>query len=545
MNITASGKAFLALLAFSFLIGSCAGPVRTDREDFVGPKPLPPGTATETAAAAETAAAKLETPPPAPATPPEGPLAIRLEDAILLTLENNRSLKIEKLNPAILRTAEDERRAAFDPLLSAEVSKFREKIDTPERKDKESLDNEESASLGLSEYLPTGTEIGVTLSTDRSWSDLYSDDFHGSRIGLSVTQAILRGAGIGYNLAALRQARMDTRMSLYELRGYAEALVAQVEESYWNHASAERQIDIFLESLRLAEEQKYQTEEMIRIGSLAESELAAAEAEIALRREGLINARSTLEKSRLQLLRLLNPPGDVLWDRKVTLLYEPKIPDVILDGVDAHVEIALRMRPDLNQARLETDWEDLEIVKTKNGLLPKMDFFIDLGKTGYAGSFGKSLDDLDGHSYDFLAGISLEYPLLNREARAKHRRSLLRREQAEEALSNMIQLVQVDVRSAWVEATRTKEQIAATRATRILQEEKERIETEKFRVGKSTTLLVGQAQRDLLSSRISEILAITNHLKALIELYRLEGSLLERRGIAAPGDVPGGRGKGP
>ncbi|HPC02548.1 MAG TPA: TolC family protein [Syntrophales bacterium] len=543
MNITASGKAFLVLLAFSFLIGSCAGPAGTDREDFVGPRPLSPAAAA--AAAAETAAAKEEVPPPAPAPPPEGPLAVRVEDAVLLALENNRSLKIEKLYPAIMRTVEDEERAAFDPLLSAGVSRFRERIDTPERKDKESLDNEDSAFLGLSEYLPTGTEIGVNLSTGRSWSDLYSDDFHGSRIGLSVTQAILRGAGIGYNLAALRQARTDTRMSLYELRGYAETLIAQVEESYWSHASAERQIDIFLESLRLAEQQKFQTEEMIRIGSLAESELAAAEAEIALRREGLINARSTLEKSRLQLLRLLNPPGGDLWDRKVTLLYEPKIPDVTLDCVDSHVDIALRMRPDLNQARLQAQWEDLEIVKTKNGLLPRMDFFIDLGKTGYAGSFGKSLDDLDGKSYDILTGFSLEYPLLNREARAKHRRSLLRREQAEEALSNMTQLVQVDVRSAWVEATRTKEQIAATRATRILQEEKERIETEKFRVGKSTTLLVGQAQRDLLSSRISEILAITNHLKALIELYRLEGSLLERRGIAAPGDVPGGGGKGP
>jgi outer membrane protein TolC len=58
-------------------------------------------------------------------------------------------------------------------------------------------------------------------------------------------------------------------------------------------------------------------------------------------------------------------------------------------------------------------------------------------------------------------------------------------------------------------------------------------------VGKSTSLLVAQAQRDLLSSRISETQAITNYLKSLIDLYRLEGSLLERRGVAVDGTCGG------
>jgi outer membrane protein TolC len=54
-------------------------------------------------------------------------------------------------------------------------------------------------------------------------------------------------------------------------------------------------------------------------------------------------------------------------------------------------------------------------------------------------------------------------------------------------------------------------------------------------VGKSTSLLVAQAQRDLVSSQIAEVEAVVNCLKALVDLYRLEGSLLERRGVIAPG----------
>jgi len=59
-------------------------------------------------------------------------------------------------------------------------------------------------------------------------------------------------------------------------------------------------------------------------------------------------------------------------------------------------------------------------------------------------------------------------------------------------------------------------------------------------VGKSTSLLVGQAQRDFVASQIAEIEALANYLKALVALYRLEGSLLQRRGISAPGAQPAG-----
>jgi outer membrane protein TolC len=154
-----------------------------------------------------------------------------------------------------------------------------------------------------------------------------------------------------------------------------------------------------------------------------------------------------------------------------------------------------------------------------------------LGKSGYSDSFGGSLKDLDGESYDIRAGINLEYPLFNRSAKARHKRAVLSRDQSDVALKNMTQIVQLDVRSAYIEVKRTSEQVLATAATRKLQEEKMRAEIEKFRVGKSTSLLVAQTQRDLTASRISEIESIVGYLKSLIELYRLEGSLLERRGI--------------
>jgi outer membrane protein len=488
---------------------------------------------------------KLEAIEPEQTTAPEvvspGPLKISIVEAILLSLENNRSLVVERLNPAIEKTFEEEERAVFDPETNAEISAGRvdAKRQTTSGSGIEGTRTDTvDGFISLEQFFPTGTTVSVegrTLMTD---SLLYRDEFYATRLGMTVNQALLRGFGTDVNLARLRQARLDTRLSEYELRGFTEFLVAEVERTYWDYALARRQIEIFEESLKLARQQLNETQELIAVGRLAEAELPAVQAEVAAQEQGLINARSNMESIRLQLLRLLNPPGAGLWKREVDLIFQPILPEIKLDDVEQYVAVSMRMRPLLNQARIGVLRDDLELVRTKNGLLPLMDLFVNLGKSGYADSFHDSVNNIDGDSYDVLGGLRFEYPFWNREAKARHQRAQLSREQSEKALENLSQLVEVDVRTAYIEVNRTKQQIAASTATRRFDEEKLRIETEKFRVGRSTSFLVAQAQRDLLVSRIAEVQALANYLKALVNLYQQDGSLLERRGIAAPGREP-------
>lgn len=488
--------------------------------------------------------APVEIEPKIPQTlilPKKGPLKISVKDAILIALENNRSLVVERLNPSIRQTFEEQEQAVFDPTVEAEVSASRNDIKSlnPSGSYTEgSVNDIYQGSISFKEFFPTGTFVEAGAITNTTDSNLYNDPFSSTRLGLSVTQSLLRGYGTNVNLARLRQSQLETEITQYELRGFSESLLAQVETTYWDYALSQRQIEIVEESLKLAKQQIAETEEMIRVGAMAEAELAAAQAEVAAQQQGLINAKSTMESTRLQLLRLLNPPGQTLWDRNVTLVHPPTLPEIKLDRVEAHVALAIQMRPEMNQARLNIQLEGLEVVRTKNGLLPRMDLFIILGKTGYSDSFSGSVNDITGDSYDAMAGLNFQYPIFNRDARAQNRRAILRQDQAEMALDNLKQLVELDVRNAYIEVNRTKEQISASSATRKFDEEKLRIETEKFRVGKSTSFLVAQAQRDLLVSRIAEVQALTNYLKALINLYRLDGSMLVRRGISAPGSEP-------
>jgi outer membrane protein len=452
------------------------------------------------------------------------PVTLSIAEAVLGSLANNRSLEVQRIDPEIVRTGELAAEAPFDTALDGRISAAFDR--SPQGAGGELKDsNSQRLELGATRLLSTGTTLGIALEAFNS----ASADSASTRLGVSLTQALLQGRGTDVNLAAVRQARVDTAFSLSELRGYTESLVAEVEAACWDYLLADRRVAIVERSLAIAEDQLAEVRERIAVGRLAEIEQAAAEAEVALRREALINARSARDAGRLKLLRLVNPPGAAALTRQVTITDTPALPVADPASVADHVALALLRRPELAQARLLLERGDLELVQTRNGLLPRLDFFISLGATGYAASFGDSLDPGEGR--DLAAGLTLSVPLGRSAARAADQRATMARRRAEISIENLSQLVEVDVRGAWIEADRLREQVAATAATRRLQEEKLRAETEKFRVGKSTAYLVAQAQRDLLQAENDAVSAAAGLLKAYIECYRLEGTLLERRGI--------------
>ena len=474
-----------------------------------------------------------------PAVAATGPMRISLEEAVMLTLENNRSLRVQRMAPIVAGTFEDVARSAFDPNLFAELSVSRRRDERLADTLEPVTDASESfnASVGLNQSFPTGTD--VQLGATQSFRNPRDGGFDTDRVRgfVTVTQALLDGRGTEVNLAQVRQARLDTLASEFELRGFAEALLADIESAYWDYVLARREAEIFEESVDLARRQMEATRERIEVGQLAETEIAAAEAEVALRRQALINARSRLEVLRLRLIRFLNPqPGEDGWDREIEVVDDPSVPDVELDDVRRHVQVALRFRPEIHQSHLQLTGRGLDVVQTRNGLLPRLDFFVTLGKTGFANSFGDAIQNIDGDGYDATVGIRAEYALGNRQSDANHRRARANQRQANESIRNLVQLVELDVRTAYTEARRAEQQIEASAATRRLQEEALRAETEKFEVGLSTVLEVSQVQRDLLESQIAEVGAVIDFRKALIDLYRLEGSLLKRRGIGGPGD---------
>jgi len=467
--------------------------------------------------------------------PPTGPLQLTVTEAILVTLENNRGLAIVRYAPSIAQTFEEQERATFDPDLTGILLLQRTIENQPGAASSRSQSY--AGHAGISQFLPTGTQLDLFGGVTNQVLDTAPDAHRSADVSLTVTQSLLRGFGTDVNLASLRQARLDTETSEYELRGFAEAIISQTEETYWDTQLARKRIAIFQQSLDLAQQQYDQTRQRIELKVLAASELVAAEAEVALRREDLIDARSALEAIQLQMLRFLSP-NERSFERELILTDEPSSPPEPSGTLEDHIQLALRMRPDLNAARLQAAKGELQLVKTRNGLLPQLNLFVTLGRTGYAQSFRDAARNTDGNNYTSAVGMNFEYPLGNHLAEAQNTRAVLTLDQLREAISNLAQLAELDVRTAYIEMLRSKELMGATAFTRKLQEQKFEVEKEKLLNGKSTSLLVAATQRDLLTSQIAELQAVINYQKSIVELYRFEGSLLTHHRIAAPGANP-------
>ncbi|BAM03647.1 putative efflux system outer membrane protein [Phycisphaera mikurensis NBRC 102666] len=482
-----------------------------------------------------------------------GELRLTLGRTLLMTLAANRELAVSAQSPAIAAALQRVQRGVFDPEAFAELTYQERSITETSRATGErfSVDGDDLRTVaGLRQLLPTGTEVELSVDQQRSSSDRAPEQ-QDARLGLTVTQQLLRGAGPAANLVRLRQAGLDVDASRHELRGFVQRLLADAERAWWLYRLAGQRLALFERALELAEQQSEAARRRIAAGALAPNAGAAAEAEAALRRQDLIDARSLREARRLALLRLLGgPTGDLDGPADADWLTRPVATEAPgddafgadpppVDDLEERVALATRVRPELLEARVRLEQDRLETVLTRNGLLPRLEVFLDLGKAGFDDTFAGSFDDLDSESYDLATGFRFVAPLGNERAEGFDRAASATRAQSAAAVANLVQLVRLEVRRAAVELERARQQIAASRATLAFQRSVAAGERQRFEAGEATSLDAALAGRDLLAAEIAVVTSRTEHRLALIDLQLAEGSLLQRRGIGveAGGDA--------
>ncbi|MDZ7264971.1 MAG: TolC family protein, partial [candidate division KSB1 bacterium] len=377
-------------------------------------------------------------------------LKIDLQEAILTALEHNPSLSIQRLQPKIAQTVVKEQGAIFDPAISASASRIKTKQQRflGSRPEPFELMSERSQyDVGISQNLPTGTSVSANASMSTSLSSIYTDQFSGN-VGITITQSLMQGFGLGTNLANLRAAKINYEISQAELKGVAEEVIASVEQAYWDLYLTREEINIQQRSLELANKQLKESQERMAVGKLPELELAAVHAEVATRNEALIDAQSRHEQARLRFLYLLNPANQSSWTTVPFPIDQPFVPIDTLDTIEVHEVLGKKYRPDLQQAKLSLKKGEIEVTRTRNGLLPKLDFFITLGRTTYSKTFRDAVPDIHSPFYDINGGLTFSFPVTDRKAIAQFSRAKYTQEVLDLSLKNMERMVQWDVRSA-------------------------------------------------------------------------------------------------
>jgi outer membrane protein TolC len=469
-----------------------------------------------------------------PLTEQPKPVSLSLNQAVRIALENNLNLRAEELDTRASQALVRKGYGIYDPRLQLDMTIG----------DRQELINEQFFGavirekyrlfdLSVDQKLPTGGNVALVF--DNSWSDQNPgpgiNPSYESLVRLSIIQPLLKGFGTTVTEQQILFAVKDRQVSVNNLRGQAITLLAEVRDNYYEALRLRENLTFRETSVALASRILTETRARVKAGVLPPVDILEAEVGLKQRERERLDAERSLLDSLDNLAVLLGIPGPVVLAQQTL-----GQPEMAVD-VDRAFLVALVKRPDL-QARLrEIERLELESRLRRNDLLPELDLTGSYGHSGLGPTYGDDLQNVSHGDYpNWEVGLTLSYPLGNREARYAYRRALLllrgQRARVQQFKHEIRQEILAAIRALDV----NREMIDVTASNVEFAKEKLRILLKRQEVGLATTRDVIEGEDDLDEARTGWITALADYNKAITRYYQVTGLLLEEAGVRFSGD---------
>ncbi len=484
-------------------------------------------------------------PEEANAQPEERREALSLADAAIRALKNNLDISISRQTKESRLTDIIAEQAKFDPTLSVngqynrQVSPLNRPVYGGTGFDLNSIQTYDqrstSVTLDAQTNLITGGNVDLNYSPARTNVNqdvatgfLFNPAYTGG-LALTLTQPLLRNAGIDVNKTFIRIAQNNATVEEHIFRDRVLTVLATVEQTYWEVVFANDNLKVAEAALKAAQELLATNRAKAKAGIMSIVDVLQAEAAMASRVEQVLVAEKSIRDQEDQLRRLLNPGEDELrLDVRLTLKDRPLVALEPISLQEA-IDIAIEQRPEIVQAKKNVESSDMNTKFAKNQVLPTLSFQGTMGLSGLGSDYGNSVNsNFSGDFYNYGAGLVLSYPLGNRSAWSTYNKRQLEGKNAEASLVNVRQQIIVGVKEAVRRVQTDFKRIETTRSARIMAEKQLQAEQERLKVGLSTTRFVLDFQRDLATAQGNELRAIVDYNKSLSNLARHKATTLDR-----------------
>ncbi len=515
-----------------------------------GAQPSPDGRVDDLIAQARNRLAAVQTPGAGPR------VDLTLDEAVARALERNLDLAVQRLNPQV-----------FDLNLAQQLAAYRPTLDTGftntsrTNPSQTQLDGGESVisdtvvlNSGISQQVGWGGgRYQVNFNNNRSASTNFFTSFnpsYRSNVQASYTQPLLQGFRIDPIRQQIQVTRINRDIADIDLRQTVTNTVSAVRDAYWELVYATRSVEVQQQALDLAEALVRDNEARVEIGTLAPIDVVQARSEAAARRQTLAQAEQALVTAELSLKqRIVDGTGDEYWRATLNPIDLPTLVPAPID-LEAAIRRALDERTDLERSRRQLDINDVNLSSMRNQRLPAVDLtgtyqlqgqggtrFVRAGLGGNVltevpGGINDAFDQLVDLDYPvWTVQLNVSYPIGPSAADAAYARAQLQTRQVEAQLRQLELQVATEVTNAVLQIRAIARRIEAATAARELAEEQLAAEQSRFDAGLSTNFFVVQAQRDLSTAQDTELRAILDQQKALIELDRVQRTSLSQAGI--------------
>ena len=474
-----------------------------------------------------------------------------LEDAVRRAIDNNLEVAVERLNPQTFDFTLASLRATYKPVATSSLGR-RDVVRPPTSLLNPGVPNVSTMTYnsGLTQNLQWG---GGSATLAFNNSKIVSPDdqiasfdpqFNASYL-FSFTQPLLRGFRIDQNRQQIQTTVINRDNAELNLKARTTNTLAAVRAAYWDYVYSIQAVDVARQSLALASKLLSDNKIRVEVGTMAPMDVVQAEAEEATRQQTLTTATASMRTAELALKRLIvSGTSDPLWSQHIEPVDRPDFQTASID-VEAAVRSALQQRTDLQIARNAFDSNSVLLKSQRDQSLPDVDAVISYGAAGLGGvqylfdkpsgldrqrigvavngGYGNALNTLFDRDYpNWSFAFNVSYPIggNSAEALAARTRLLLQQNQAQIRASELT--VATEVTNAALQVTNSTEALAASRAARELSQRRLDAEMSRFEVGMSNNYQVVQSQRDLREAQNSELRALLNYRKALVEFDRVQ-----------------------
>jgi len=482
--------------------------------------------------------------------PQQQTVQLTLADAVQRMVEHNPDLTIVRLGTEVEAARVGESRGAYAPVFSTTLGRSRN-VTPPTNYllGDSGVDVKDwFSTTGVRQRLPWGSGTwSVSWDTARTTTNnpiASVDPNLQSGVVFAFSQPLLRDRRIDSARAQYLIAKRDQDSSELRFRESVVRTVATVKRAYWTFKATIANVGVQQRSLELSQELARQNRIRVEAGQLPPLDLVQAEAEVAQRRESLIQAKASADDAEDHLRRLIMDPGDAaFWNARLDPVDEPPDPEGSPD-VDAAVANALNTRYDLARAA-----HDLENAKTNvdyldNQRLPDVRLETSYGGSGLGGvqflrtggfpgsvvgtrdrSFGETLGQAFTPDYpSWSLGVTVSYPLGHSYEDASAARAQVERKQVAARIASLRLEVAESVRQAARRMRSAAERVDAARAGATLAEQRFNDENRRYGAGLSTTFLVTQAQRDLLQAQVTVLQNMLEYQSAIVDLEAVQSA---------------------
>ncbi len=464
---------------------------------------------------------------------------LKLREFVRLVLQHNESLQSKLIDAEIGRKKHKGEQGIFEPEFVGSIERdLNKRRNTAEQTTSLGspvfFETNTVYNSGIEALVPTGARVRLGYTLRDLGNNLqgirgFTNGEYQTFVGVSLTQPLLKGGGIGATMASIRAAALGSEVAFQEYRRQLMLIVSTAEAAYWNLYMAQEQVRFFEESVAVAETVLRDTQSKLDAGKGSDLEVLEAQAGLALRRSKRNEARQKHQEAISQVASLFSS-SPIASTRGFKAAERPTLADLPISFFDSW-QSAFDANPDYLAQRKKMQLENIRLAYAENQRLPQFDLKASYGLNGLAQTPSLSWRDAESQNFpSWSIGFEMRVPLGGGRkskneldaAKLTVQKALLSLKELETQIANSLHTSLEKVRNRRESVSNYNSVVAFNQ--NLLDTQLKRLE-----VGKVESRKVLEVEADLLEAKNNVVDALVQYRRALLEKELVEGSLLKNR----------------